>query len=67
MENPCYNPKTQEDCPRRKPGCGAHCKEWARYIIKRDKIYDDRRDYNDTESYHIDKVNRRRNKYFKKK
>lgn len=42
MVNPCYDKKTGTDCPRRKPGCGATCPEWARYVEARDAEYDRR-------------------------
>lgn len=60
MKNPCYNPVTGEDCPRRKPGCGAHCKEWNKYVAKRDGIYQARHHTVELNTYEIDVLNKRR-------
>lgn len=38
MKQPCLR-----DCPRRNPGCGADCPEWAEYVKWRDKEYDRRK------------------------
>lgn len=65
MENPCFNTRTGEDCPRRKPGCGAHCKEWAKYKAKRDGIYKLRKIQSDLDTYEIDQ-SYKRNKHWKK-
>lgn len=67
MENPCFNTRNGEDCPRRKPGCGAHCKEWARYISKRDGIYKIRKDNEEIDSYAIEMVNKRKRHLKKRK
>lgn len=34
MKQPCHR-----DCPKRKPGCGATCPDWAAYIKERDEEY----------------------------
>ena len=67
MENPCYNTSTGEDCPRRKPGCGAHCKEWAKYVRKRDEIYNTRKDRVAMDSYEVDRVYKHRRHLRKRK
>ena len=66
MKNPCFNPSTGEDCSRRKPGCGAHCKEWAKYIRKRDQVYKNRSDDVETDSYIVSSSSRR-NRHYRKK
>lgn len=37
---PCYDTKKHSDCPRRKPGCGQHCKKWKEYEARRNADYD---------------------------
>jgi hypothetical protein len=32
----------ERDCPRRAPGCGATCPEWAEYLKRREKDYANR-------------------------
>lgn len=39
IPNPCYNEITKTDCPKRHPGCGANCKDWADYVELRDAEY----------------------------
>lgn len=38
-KQPCHR-----DCPKRKPGCGATCPDWAAYIKERDEEYQRRLD-----------------------
>ena len=66
MRNPCYNPETGEDCPRRKPGCGARCKEWAAYTHKRNTVYKKRQEVSESAGYAADRA-RRMSRYQKKK
>lgn len=55
MDSPCYDRRTHTDCPLRKSGCAATCKEWSEYQAKmgleykrraflREVIIDPRRD-----------------------
>lgn len=39
LRNPCYDPETKTDCPRRCAGCSAFCEDWDEYRKKRDAIY----------------------------
>ena len=39
MDNPCYDKTTKTDCPKRHPGCGADCPDWAAYVVERDAEY----------------------------
>lgn len=40
--NPCYDPETNTDCPKRKGGCHGECKEWAEYCKNRNRKYKER-------------------------
>lgn len=42
MQNPCYDKPTKTDCPERKPGCGANCPKWAKYVEERNQLYKER-------------------------
>lgn len=39
-QTPCYDRKAKRNCPNRKAGCAASCKEWAEYVRKRDAQYE---------------------------
>ena len=40
LRNPCYDPETKTDCPRRCAGCSAFCEDWDEYRKQRDAEYD---------------------------
>lgn len=42
IQNPCYNPITKTDCPRRCVGCRSLCKEWALYMRAKEEEYAER-------------------------
>ena len=39
IKNPCYDPETKTDCPRRCGGCQLTCPEWKAYTEERDEEY----------------------------
>lgn len=43
IASPCYDKKKKRDCPDRHLGCHDRCEAWARYLEKRQEIYDKRR------------------------
>jgi hypothetical protein len=43
LENPCYDPKAGKDCEKRHAGCAADCPEWAKYVEKREAVYEARK------------------------
>lgn len=42
MKNPCYDPETQIDCPKRRVGCRKDCTEWKEYEEEQRKRYSDK-------------------------
>ena len=56
MRNPCYDPETGEDCPRRRPGCGSRCEEWEAYTRKRNKVYEARKEMSEAIGYEADRA-----------
>lgn len=43
MPSPCYNPELKEHCPDRSVGCAKTCIKWAKYVEKRNAIYEERK------------------------
>lgn len=42
MKNPCYDPETQTDCPKRKVGCRKDCKAWSEWEAERREHYNEK-------------------------
>lgn len=42
MKNPCYDPETHTDCPKRKVGCRKDCQEWKEYEADRRDHYSEK-------------------------
>lgn len=47
VKSPCFDVRSQTDCPNRSPGCAATCLEWQKYLEKRDAVYKERYDEGD--------------------
>ena len=65
VPNPCYDPKTNTDCPNRGAGCSKHCKEWRKHRERLKVKYEEREQIGKaTDSYCIARKTRGFDKYY---
>lgn len=64
-DSPCYNRRTNTDCPDRKAGCSRECEKWQKYVNERNEMYEQRQAENRARYDLYVASDERRNKFLK--